>query len=305
MPPPSHNLYLPRGLCGCRSLAYLSLGVSRCFITVCEYFDSCYDFLNDSIMPSRRYFLPAILSAVLIAVIGLVVISPFALGALAHSRHDWNVLSNIGQTYGAVSALLSSLALGGVVVSLLYQARDSQNSREQTTRSFQRELIKIEMDDPSLMTAGGAPWGLNIPYESSAIREHLYVQMWVFLAGNYALGELSDGSARYLASHELFSSEAGRRYWAEVGKLQLAHSTGRRKRFFRILDIEYEGLISSGVPVRRPDKDDRDFSKHPDVVANLYPTSSGTKHDNCSGYYGRASWAILATKKGQVIVYGL
>lgn len=202
-------------------------------------------------MLSRRYFLMAMLSAALIAVIGLVVLSPFALGALAHFRHDWNVLSNIGQTYSAVSALVSSLALGGVVVSLLYQARDSQNAREQTTRSLQRELIKMVMDDPSLMTAAGAPWGLNIPPESGAIREHLYIQMWVsFLAGNYTIGELSDETARDLAARELFSSEAGRRYWAEVGKLQIEHSSGRRNRFFRILDDEYKGLISSGVPVR-------------------------------------------------------
>ena len=206
-------------------------------------------------MLSRRYFLTAVLSAALIAVIGLVVLSPFALVALAHFRHNWNVLSNIGQTYGAVSALLSSLALGGVVVSLLYQARDSQNAREQTTRSLQRELIKMVMDDPSLMTAAGAPWGFNIPSESDAIREHLYIQMWIsFLAGNYTIGELSDETARDLAARELFCSKAGRRYWAEVGKLQIAHSSGRRNRFFRILDDEYRELISSGVPVRSPVK---------------------------------------------------
>lgn len=206
-------------------------------------------------MLSRRHFLTAILSAALIAVIGIVALSPFALVALAHFRHDWNVLSNIGQTYGAVSALLSSLALGGIVVSLLYQARDSQNAREQTTRSLQRELIKMVMDDPSLMTAAGAPWGFNIPFESGAIREHLYIQMWVsFLAGNYTIGELSDETVRDLAARELFCSEAGRRYWTEVGKLQIAHSSGRRNRFFRILDGEYKELISSGVPVRSPVK---------------------------------------------------
>jgi hypothetical protein len=204
-------------------------------------------------MLSRRHFLMAIWSAALIAVIGLVVLSPFALAELAHFRHDWNVLSNIGQTYGAVSALLTALALGGVAASLLYQARDSQNAREQTTRSLQRELIKMVMDDPSLMTAAGAPWGFNIPLESGAIREHLYIQMWVsFLAGNYTIGELSDETVRDLAGRELFCSEAGRRYWTEVGKLQIAHSSGRRNRFFRILDDKYKELISNDVPVRSP-----------------------------------------------------
>jgi hypothetical protein len=48
--------------------------------------------------------------------IGLVVLSPFALTELAHFRINWLQLSNIGQTYGAVSALLSSFALVGVAV---------------------------------------------------------------------------------------------------------------------------------------------------------------------------------------------
>jgi hypothetical protein len=62
----------------------------------------------------------------LTTILGLVILSPFALGELARSRQDWPQLSNVGQTYGAVSALVSSFALGGVIISLLYQARDSR-----------------------------------------------------------------------------------------------------------------------------------------------------------------------------------
>jgi hypothetical protein len=147
------------------------------------------------------------------------------------------------------------------VVSLLYQARDGRNAREQTTRTLQLELLRMAMDDPSLMTAGGAPWDLDIPSDSASIREFLYIQMWVsFLAGNYTIGELPESSVRHLAAHELFRSRAGRNYWRAVRQSQIENSIGRRKHFFRTLDDEYKKTISSGVPVASPVR----ISKHPD-----------------------------------------
>jgi len=208
----------------------------------------------------------------LIAIIGLVILSPFALTELAHSRHNWLQLSYIGQTYGAVSALLSSLALAGVVVSLLFHARDSQNAREQTTRTLQLELIRMQLEDPALMTAMGAPWGLDIPPENAPIREHLYVQMWVsFWAGNYTIGELPESAVRGLAEHELFRSRAGRNYWATVGQLQIANSKGRRNHFFRLLDDEYEKAISSRAPVAGPVKMS-DASARPQALSVIRTT---------------------------------
>jgi uncharacterized membrane protein len=201
----------------------------------------------------RRSFPVALLTIGLIGIIGLVVLSPFALTELAHFRINWLQLSNIGQTYGAVSALLSSFALVGIAVSLLYQSRDNQNAREQTTRNLQFELIRMAMEDPSLMTAGGAPWDLDIPSDSSSIRQFLYIQLWVsFLGGNFTIGELPESAVRHIAAHELFRSEAGRNYWAAVGQVQMANSRGRRKVFFRILDDEYKETMSSGTPTARP-----------------------------------------------------
>ena len=206
-------------------------------------------------MSFRRSFPVALLTVGLIAIIGLVVLSPFALTGLAHFKINWLQLSNIGQTYGAVSALLSSFALVGVAISLLYQSRDNQNAREQTTRNLQFELLRMAMGDPSLMTASGAPWDLDIPPDSSSIRQFLYVQIWVsFLGGNFTIGELPESAVRHIAAHELFRSEAGRNYWAAVGQVQIANSSGRRKRFFCILDDEYKEAISNGTPAAKPIK---------------------------------------------------
>jgi Family of unknown function (DUF6082) len=204
-------------------------------------------------MPSlfRRSPLTISITLGVIVILGLVVISPFALEVLAHSRQNWSQLSNIGQTFGAVSALLSSLALVGVVISLLYQARDSRTAHEEASRKFQHDLLKMELDDPSLMNAFGAPYGLSIP--NDFIRQFLFIQMWVsYLSGNYAIGESSEANIRQFAANELFRSTAGRSYWKAAGQLQLGLSKGRRNRFFRLLDDEYEKALSRNVPIASP-----------------------------------------------------
>jgi hypothetical protein len=190
----------------------------------------------------------------LAAILILVVLSPLALSGLTRYRSNWPLLSNIGQTYGAVSALLSSVALGGVVLSLLYQARDSHTAREQTTRSLQLELIKMQMDDPALMTASGAPWGLTIPSESAPIREFLYIQIWIsYLYGSYIIGEVSESSLRYTFANELLRSRAGRSYWEARSERQVMVGGSRRhNHFYRILTDEYKKAISSNAPVSDP-----------------------------------------------------
>jgi hypothetical protein len=97
----------------------------------------------------------------------LVILSPFVLRAIATSSGlNWSSLSNVGQTYGAVSALITALALGGVVISLLYRARDVDAARSQAIRTFQFELLRLELEDADLMWASGAPWGAPIPADN-------------------------------------------------------------------------------------------------------------------------------------------
>jgi hypothetical protein len=202
---------------------------------------------------TRRPVPAAIITLILTAIVGLVVLSPFALAGIAHFRSDWVELSNIGQTYGAVSAILSGLALGGIIASLLYQARDSRIAHEQMKRTFQFDLIKLELDDPSLMAAIGAPWGIDALSDAELVREFLYVQMWVTSwVASYATGDFPESVVRQLAAHELFRGRAGRIYWESAGRRQLASSRGRQNRFFRILDEEYNKVISNGIPVAAP-----------------------------------------------------
>jgi hypothetical protein len=183
-----------------------------------------------------------------------VIISPLALKWFARVPGiNWMNLSNIGQTYGAISALLSALALGGVAVSLLYQARDLKTAREQTSCTIHQDLLQIEMKDPFYMEVMAAPWGRTVGLNDyDALRRNHFIHMWVsFWEGQYVLGELSEKAVRSTASSELFVSAYGRKYWSLSRIAKLENNTGRRLQFIKIVDEEYGKATESGLPVAK------------------------------------------------------
>ncbi len=202
---------------------------------------------------SRRRILSAAIVGVLTATfLALVVLSPFALRDLTGSFGlDWSSLSDVGQTYGAVSALITALALGGVVISLLYQARDVSTARSQATRTFHHELLRMELDAEDYMWASGAPWGLAVPANYGDLRLHVYVHMWVsFWESQFIIGEMPVEIVRSSVK-ELFAGQAGRDYWLRVGQHRLDLATGQRLKFAHILDGAYKEAIKD--PVAAPE----------------------------------------------------
>lgn len=182
----------------------------------------------------------------------LVVASPLALQWLARIPGiNWINLSNVGQTYGAISALLTALALGGVVISLFYQARDVKTAREQATRTFHHELLRMEMEDPFYMEILGVPWGLAAGLNDyDSLRRNHFINMWIsFWQSQYVLGDMSDDNVRSTVSAELFVSIHGRRYWSSTRISKLKYNKGRRLRFVKIVDEEYTKAVVSGPPV--------------------------------------------------------
>jgi hypothetical protein len=99
-------------------------------------------------------------------------------------------------------------------VSLLYQARDVKAAREQASRTFHHELLKMEMESPFYMDAMAVPWGLTVGLaDYDSLRRNNFVHMWVsYWEGQYMLGELPDSEIRYSAASELFVSAR----WASI-----------------------------------------------------------------------------------------
>jgi uncharacterized protein DUF6082 len=189
--------------------------------------------------------------ALAVGVLALVVVSPIALQRIARIHGiDWMRLSNVGQTYGAISALLTALALGGVVISLLYQASAFKTAREQASRTIHTELMKMEMESPFYMATIAGAWGPKYGFtDYDSLRRNHLIHMWVsYWEGQYMLHDMPDAAVRGVAN-DLFISVAGRRYWSMSKTFKLKYYKGRRLRFTRMVDEEYKKAIASGPPV--------------------------------------------------------
>jgi hypothetical protein len=164
----------------------------------------------------------------------LVLLSPLAIYDFVAVHHtNWERLSYVGQTYGAVSALLDALALVGVVVSVLLQVRESALSRVQAGRSRHFDLIRMAMEDPLLMQAFH-----SLSDSDEANRLNAYVSL--LIQNLQMLWDSRDIEEDELRANlaDLLVTEAGRRYWQEFGHVRMALFTDRRRQqeFNQIID---------------------------------------------------------------------
>jgi uncharacterized membrane protein len=190
---------------------------------------------------ARRPNSVAITLLVVLLFIALISVSPLALGAFRGATTQWERLSFIGQTYGAASAIVSVLALVGVVLTLGYQARETKRAREETRRQAISDLLKMAMEDPELDEC----WGpIPSPDDPKSRKQQLYTNMIIAAwEMSYETGATPEHRLRYNA-HEMFSGEVGRTFWRNSRENRLSTSANRReRRFHQILDEEYQRAI--------------------------------------------------------------
>jgi hypothetical protein len=184
----------------------------------------------------------ALLICITTAISILVVISPLALRAIALIPNiSWPELSNIGQTYGAVSALLAALALVGVATSVLMQNRELRHSRWESGRARHFEIIRMALDDPLYRQVYGAR---TMPENEARLEGYvnLLLEYWAML---WEFGDIQEERLRTFLG-ELLGSSAGHVYWRKFGSLRLHEAGTKRERAFqRIADEVYRELGQS------------------------------------------------------------
>jgi hypothetical protein len=192
-------------------------------------------------------FLAGILLLV-IASMGLVVLSPLALRAYDGDEVDWQRLNEIGGTYGAVSAVVATIALVGVTVSLVIQNREIREARKNARRAHHVELMRLAMDDPRYMEC----WGPYLTDSYAAETQFTYVNLIVaHWYAEYDVGELPDALLHATAIN-VFASGPGRHYWETTGTFWRDRYPGKRaRRFHQVLEDTYQQAIRT--PVARPD----------------------------------------------------
>jgi hypothetical protein len=183
----------------------------------------------------------------IVLAIGLIAASPAALELYGGATGEWERLSFIGQTYGAASAVLSVLAVIGVVVTLRLQARETKLAREEARRQAIADLLKMAMDDPDLSECWG-PTGLSDPPKVQ--RQQIYVNLIVSeWRQSYESKALPERRLRRIAN-EMFQGEPGRSYWRGARENRLSTSgSGAERRFHEILDEEYRHALAAPAAV--------------------------------------------------------
>jgi hypothetical protein len=190
-------------------------------------------------------------SAIVISFVALILIvgiifSPIALQHLAAHRFNWAQLSNVGQSYGAASAILSALAIIGVSFTLIVQARQSKENRTYYIREMHTDLLRIGMADERLLEA----WG-NIRVPDGFDRD---LAVYVNLILNYfsSLYETGTASSEEIRQHAsiIFDGAVGREYWKANRHIWLGYGRGRRKQLAEIIESEYRYSLANGLPTR-------------------------------------------------------
>lgn len=200
---------------------------------------------------ARRSATPTILLVAVLAMLAAVLISPAVLLWIGRRPgYDWPLLGNVGQTYGAASAILAALALIGVVSSLVLQSREAKAAREQAVRALHTDLLKMAIDDPALLEC----WG---PIEDAAdvewFRKHVYANLIV--THWQSMWEVDVLAARHLEvlADQFFKGQVGRRFWAEArGPRKTAETSRRARRFTAIVDRRYLLAVAAGPAENEP-----------------------------------------------------
>lgn len=166
-----------------------------------------------------------------VAVLAGLALSPLLLTWFAAElKLNTELASQVGGSYGAVSALLSALALCVVALSAILQIRQTRVGQLQASRSLQLELLRMAMEKPEYRGMLGDGFRSLTP---TAWREHAYLNLWLmYLQMGYLTGAIGDEGVRRVVSSEMFASARGLEFWERAAASYLAEATGRRHRKF-------------------------------------------------------------------------
>ncbi|MBB4741343.1 hypothetical protein BJY16_004802 [Actinoplanes octamycinicus] len=196
--------------------------------------------------PRTRDLVLGVLAAV---VLTCAAASPLILAAAGHWwETDWVQLANIGQAYGAASALFSALAFIGIAAGLLYQARQLRLQRIQVTREKHERLMALASEDPETY---GVMFGPIVAAMTPLdMRRRFFCLMLLnYLRMSYENGTYSEDSLRLEALPKHFANAAARQHWAASRRHWLHDDTSRTyRRFARIVDEEFHTAVAMGPP---------------------------------------------------------
>jgi hypothetical protein len=156
----------------------------------------------------------------------------------------WKVLSEVGQTYGGISAALSGIALCGIVASLILQRRQYRLSEYQGLRQRHQDLMRMTFEDPELKPCWGETSSGSGLAEKEAAYCNLILDHWQLL---WRLEIVTANELERIAA-TFFQGIIGRAYWQAYGKGWTTSTDQRTVHFLVIFDHVFAQAVESGPP---------------------------------------------------------
>jgi Family of unknown function (DUF6082) len=190
--------------------------------------------------PSRLFI--GLMTVATIAVLALVILSPLALRAMVSIPGiNWSELSNIGQTYGAVSALLAALALVGVAASVIVQNRELRHNRWEAGRTRHFDVMRIALDNPFFSQVFSKP-DISDDEDQLFAYINLVLNHWIMM---WEFGDMSEMVLRS-ALRDILETRVGSSYWRMYGKGWIETAETKRERaLLQIADQVYRESVQS------------------------------------------------------------
>jgi uncharacterized protein DUF6082 len=179
---------------------------------------------------TRRVAVALILAFTVAASVG----SPLLLRLASRwSGMNWAQLSDVGQAYGAASAVFSSLAVVGVAWGLAYQARQTRLTRLHHVRAVQRELLLRIVDKPELAKIVG----IDRLQEGIAPEHRAFIVTWLqYHYLWYESGLITEGNLTGEVFPDLFTNADARKFWAIASPYWHKFTDESVRSFARIAD---------------------------------------------------------------------
>jgi hypothetical protein len=174
---------------------------------------------------------------------------------------DWSKWSDVGQTFGALSSIISGLALVAVVVTARAQFRELANNYSELRRTAQAnhrmlhlEILKMSIENPDLARVW-PPFLTNLPADLN--RQYLYANIiyqfhWTSMHIEDYTDEEALATLRYL-----FASPLMRDYWRAAEHARTSVSQGSDEYIFaqKVDQVcrEHEAVVASATePTTEP-----------------------------------------------------
>ena len=193
-------------------------------------------------------------SAAILTVL-FIVFSPLALLGVGQLLDlPWAQLTEIGQAYTGIAAVLSGLALLVTISTLRAQGTQLLILQQQSVRQMQFELFKFPLSDPLYLAQFGDAVPAGHTYDD--LKRQIFANLWFrYVQFGFLSGEISKSSLAHSLRREIFSTDFGLAFWENVqSAYEIGATTVKEQAFLKVVRSEY----GAGLHRQQERNEDRD-----------------------------------------------